>query len=101
METLGFRGALIREQNITFAVVEVGEAILRSGDDGVKKERERYRPVFKDVPIVLAAKGPDGRARFVGRTDLVRFLVRAGWSRIPWKKYKAKKKDRNPFRDWA
>jgi len=101
MEILGFRGALIREQNITFAVVEVDERILRSGDEAVSRERDRYVPVFKDVPIVLAARGADGRARFLGRPDIVRFLVRAGWSRIPWKKYRAKKKDKNPFRDWA
>jgi hypothetical protein len=101
MEKIGFRGALIREQEITFAVVEVAEAVLRAGDDAVNKERERYEPIFKEMPIVLAAKGADGRARFLGRPDIVRFLVKAGWSRIPWKRYEAKKKDKNPFRDWA
>lgn len=96
-----FRGALIREQGITFAVVEVSADVILGGERMIAEERERYRPIFKDAPIVLAGKGPDGRARFSGRPDIVRFLSSTGWARIPWKRYKARKKDRNPFRDWA
>jgi hypothetical protein len=100
-ETIQFKGALIREQNVVFAIVEVSPSVLDLGESVAQQEREKYRPVFPDVPIVLAARGRDGRARFLGRPDIVRFLVGAGWSRIPWKQYQAKKKDRNPFRDWA
>ena len=100
-ESIQFRGALIREQDVVFAIVEVRETILESGDEVTQKEREKYRPVFPDVPIILAARGRGGRARFLGRPDIVRFLVGAGWSRIPWKQYVAKKKDKSPFRDWA
>lgn len=100
-EVIEFRGALIREQKVTFAVVEVAPSVLESGEAAVKKERERYEPVFKGVPIILAARGKDGRARFLGRPDIVKFLLKAGWSRIPWKRYQAKKKDKNPFREWA
>lgn len=100
-ESFEFRGALIREQGVTFAVVEVSPEVLRGGDRRVAEERARYQPVFKDVPIILAARGPDRRALFSGRPDIVRFLSSTGWSRIPWKRYRARKKDRNPFRDWA
>jgi len=100
-ESFEFRGALIREQKVTFAVVEVSPQVLDSGEEAIRKERERYEPVFKQIPIVLAARGPDRRARFLGRPDIVRFLTKAGWTRIPWKRYQARKKDRNPFRDWA
>lgn len=100
-ESMDFRGALIKEQNVTFAVVEVSPSILNAGELAVQKERERYEPVFKDVPIILAARGADRRVRFLGRPDIVRYLMKAGWSRIPWKRYQATKKDKNPFRDWA
>ena len=100
-ESIGFRGALIKEQNLTFAVVEVSPSVLDAGEPAVRKERERYEPVFKGVPIVLAARGKDQRVRFLGRPDIVRYLMKAGWSRIPWKQYQARKKDKNPYRDWA
>lgn len=100
-ESYEFRGALIREQNLTFAVVEVELSVLQGGQKSVQEERQKYVPIFKDAPIVLAARGPDKRARFLGRSDIVKFLSQAGWGRIPWKRYKARKKDRNPFREWA
>lgn len=100
-ESFEFRGALIREQDIAFAVVEVELAVLQGGQKLIQEERKKYIPIFKDVPIILAARGPDKRARFLGRSDIVKFLSQAGWSRIPWTRYNARKKDRNPFRDWA
>ena len=100
-ETIDFRGALLKEQNVTFAVVEVSPSVLESGDAAIKKEREKYEPVFKKIPIILAAKGRDGRVRFLGRPDIVKYLLKAGWARIPWKRYQARKKDKNPFREWA
>jgi hypothetical protein len=100
-EILDFRGALIREQGVTFAVVEVAPDVLHGGEPRVSEERARYARVFHDVPIVLAAREPDKRALYSGRPDIVRYLSSTGWMRIPWKRYRAKKKDRNPFRDWA
>lgn len=100
-ESFEFRGALIREQEVTFAVVEVSPEVLRGGDQRIATERARFEPIFKGVPIVLAARGPDRRALYTGRPDIVRFLSSRGWARIPWKRYRARKKDRNPFRDWA
>jgi len=98
-ESFDFRGALIKEQGVTFAVVEVTIDVLSGGDRRVSDERARFAPIFKDV--VLAARRPDGRAVYSGRPDVVRFLTTTGWNRIPWKRYRARKKDRNPFRDWA
>ncbi len=100
-ETFDFRGALIKEQGITFAVVEVDPAVLKGGDRRLTEERERFAPIFKGVPIILAARGPDRRALYSGRPDIVRFLASTGWTRIPWKRYRARKKERNPFKDWA
>ena len=100
-ESFEFRGALIKEQGVTFAVVEVPLATLRGGEAVVKETRERFEPVFRNTPIILAARGPDRRAVYLGRADIVRFLTNSGWSRIPWKRYRARKKDRSPFRDWA
>ena len=100
-ETITFNGALIREQNVLFAVVEVAPSVMDRGEEAAAEAREKYRPIFPDVPIILACKARDGRARYLGRPDIVRFLISAGWARIPWKQYKAKKKDKNPFRDWA
>jgi hypothetical protein len=100
-EPVTFTGALIREQDVLFAVVEVAPRVLDGGEEVVAEAREKYRPIFPEVPIILASRSRDGRARYLGRPDIVRFLISAGWARIPWKQYKAKKKDRNPFRDWA
>lgn len=100
-EVFDFRGALIKEQGVTFAVVEVTPEVIASGDSRIAEERARYEPIFRDVPIILAARGADHRARYVGRPDIVRFLATTGWSRIPWKRYRARKKDRNPFREWG
>ena len=86
---------------MTFAVVEVTQSVFDGGEAAARKERERYEPVFKDVPIILASRASNGRARFLGRPDIVKYLAKAGWSRIPWKRYQARKKDKNPFRDWA
>ncbi len=100
-ESIDFRGALIREGNVTFAVVEVPASLLDAGQRAVQVEREKYAQVFKKVPIVLAARDAQRRARFLGRQDIVRFLIQAGWGRIPWKRYRARKKDKNPFKEWA
>lgn len=100
-ERIDFRGALINEQGITFAVVEVEPGLLDAGEDAIKAERTRYEPIFRNKPIILASRGTDGRARYSGRPDIVRFLVSSGWSRIPWKRYRARRKDRNPFREWG
>lgn len=100
-ERIDFRGALINEQGITFAVVEVEPSLLDAGEEAIKAERARYEPVFRNKPIILAARGADGRARYSGRPDIVRFLISSGWSRIPWKRYRARRKDRNPFREWG
>lgn len=97
-ESFEFHGALIREQKLTFAVVEVPMELLTAGATVLEAEKKKYEPVFKDTPIVFAARGEDRRARYYGRTDIVKFLMQAGWSRIPWKRYRARKKDRNPFR---
>ena len=100
-ESFEFRGALIKEQGITFAVVEVSPDVLKRGDRAIAEARARYEPVFRNTPIILAARGADRRALFSGRPDIVKFLASTGWARIPWKRYRARKKDRNPFRDWA
>jgi hypothetical protein len=100
-ESFDFRGALIREGNVTFAVVEVPFTLLQGGQKTVREERERYAQVFRNVPIVLAARDAQRKAHFLGRQDIVRFLIQAGWARIPWKRYRARKKDKNPFREWA
>jgi hypothetical protein len=100
-ESFEFRGALIKEGGVTFAVVEVAPEVLSGGERKISEERQRYEPIFKGVPIILAARGSDRRARYSGRPDVVRFLASTGWARIPWKRYRARKKDRNPFRDWA
>jgi hypothetical protein len=98
---IDFTGALVKEQGLVFAVVEVSGSVIDAGDAVIKKERERYEQVFRDVPIILASKAADGRVRYVGRPDIAKFLANAGWARIPWKRYRAKRKDKNPFRDWA
>jgi hypothetical protein len=37
--------------------------------------------------VVLMHQRPDGRPRYYGRPDIVRFLARISPSRLPWKSW--------------
>lgn len=81
-----FEGAVIREQGVTFAIVVVKESAL-STLSSAGELINSFRPLFPQLPIVLMAQDWRGTPKYVGRTDIVRFLASIHPSRIPWKKY--------------
>ncbi len=81
-----FQGALVKEQNVTFAIVVVKQQILNNTIE-LQRVRDGYSRYFPGVPLVLMAQDQRGIPVFHGRTDLVNFLSTIEISRIPWKKY--------------
>lgn len=81
-----FEGAVIKEQNITFAVVIVKEIVLicrRRSTEAIRS----FSPVFPGLPVVLLAQDRRGRATYYGWKDLSNFLSGISISAIPWKRY--------------
>lgn len=82
-----FDGAVISEQGVTFGIMVVKRHVL---DDASRRDRlitEGTR-VFGGIPTILMAQKPGGRARYYGRSDIVRFMARVPLSAVPWKRYR-------------
>jgi hypothetical protein len=81
-----FEGAVIREQNVTFAIVIVKKHILDNSiraNDAIRA----FGPAFPGMPIVLMAQDGRGRASYFGRRDISQFLAGVPLNAIPWKRY--------------
>lgn len=83
---MGFQGAVIKEQGVTFAIV-----IVRKSDVDNRSEANRaiasFQRVFPGIPVVLMAQDATGTPNYYGRKDIVRFLAKVPLSAIPWKQY--------------
>lgn len=81
-----FDGALIKEQNVTFAIVVVKAFVLQSS---VERDvaRRSFSGIFPGVPIILMVQNSRGVPTYQGRSDIVEFLSHISASRIPWKTY--------------
>jgi hypothetical protein len=78
--------ALIREQNVEFAVVAVKGSVL-SGSKATKNDLvSAYSMEFR-VPAVLMAQDVNGVPDYYGRRDLVNFLVNVSIDRLPWREF--------------
>ena len=81
-----FEAATVRRQGVTFAVVAVSKQVL---DQKIvaSRTRNKLKPLFGNLPIVLMAQDSDGTPTYYGRKDLVRFLTRVKLKDLPWKEY--------------
>jgi len=81
-----FEGAVIREQNVTFAVVIVKKHII---DNRLEADRTMrgFAPAFPDMPIVLMAQDRHGRPTYYGRPDLSRFMAEVSLRAVAWKRF--------------
>ncbi len=79
-------GAVIKEQGLTFAVVSV-QASQMVNQAVAQKTVATLKPVFPGIPIVLMTQDPDGKACFMGRSDIATFLSTVPVKSIPWKRY--------------
>lgn len=85
---MNFEGALVKEQNVTFAIVVVRPDVLNHSTR-INEARNLFSRYFPDVPLILMAQDSRGTPTYQGRTDIVRFLANINPSRIPWKRYSA------------
>lgn len=77
--------ALVKEQGVSFAVVNVkGWALNPSERDSTANSFQAYFPGFN---IILMSQGGSGRATFYGRKDIVRFLQNVPTHALPWKEF--------------
>jgi hypothetical protein len=81
-------GAVVREQNVTFAVVIVKPNVIQI-QSSATAARQGFSTIsdFSGLPIILAAQDSRGVFTYQGRPDIVDFLASIDASRIPWKRY--------------
>ena len=82
---MGFDGAIIKEKNLTFAIVVVKPSVLNS--PSIEEVRTSFIPYFGNMPIILMAQDSRGIPTYNGRRDIVQFLAKINPARIPWKHF--------------
>jgi len=79
-------GAVIKEQNLTFAVVVVKPEVIRNctkAQDAIRS----FMPVFHGMPVVLMAQDNSGVPTYYGRQDISHFMASVPLQAIPWRRY--------------
>lgn len=79
-------GAVIKEQNVTFAVFAVNSAVTRYTTKAIQTRRELSQ-FFPNMPIILMSQDTNGTPHYYGRRDIVEFLNSIRVEQIPWKEY--------------
>lgn len=80
------KGAVVKEQGVTFAIVIVKQFVIQSQIE-FQKATTAFSNYFPGVPIILMAQNSRGIPTYRGRKDIVKFLANLHPSRIPWKEY--------------
>ncbi|PZN68709.1 MAG: hypothetical protein DM484_31040 [Candidatus Methylumidiphilus alinenensis] len=80
------QGAVVKEQNVTFAIVVVKKSAMQTNHASAET-RASFQALFPGLPLVLASQDLRGTFEYQGRKDLVEFLASIDASRIPWKEY--------------
>jgi hypothetical protein len=81
-----FEGCVLTEQNITFGIAIVKQAVLNNPSQR-QEAIASFSAAFGHVPTVLMAQDSRGTPTYFGRTDIVNFLSNVSIDRIPWKRY--------------
>ena len=84
--TTQFEGAKITEQGVTFGIVIVKPHVLGGTSERAGAPALGTR-AFGRIPIILMAQDSRGLPTYQGRRDIVQFLSKIAFQRIPWKKY--------------
>ena len=79
-------GAVLKEQNVTFAVVVVRSEVLNNSSRSQDAIRS-FMPVFPGMPVVLMAQDHRGVPTYYGRQDISRFMSSVPVHAIPWRRY--------------
>jgi hypothetical protein len=78
--------ALVKEQNVEFAVVAVRCGIIDNRSEA-NCAQASFAPAFDFVPVVLMEQDHRGVPRYYGRPDIVDFLASIDFRRLPWAKW--------------
>ena len=78
--------ALVREENVEFAVVVVRRGIIDNTFEA-NRAQASFAPAFGFVPVVLMELDHQGVPRYYGRRDIVDFLARIDFGCLPWAKW--------------
>lgn len=81
------QGAILREQDVTFAIFAVQPHVLRYTVTAVQARRQ-ISYFFPNTPIILMSVDERGNVRYSGRKDIVDFLKGIRPEQIPWKQYR-------------
>lgn len=81
-----FKGAVVREQGVTFAIAVVKRQVIDCRSTA-NRTINAFAPVFPGLPVVLMAQDNRGRPTYLGRPDITRFLARVPLRAIPWREY--------------
>lgn len=81
-----FQGAVINEQNVTFAIVVVKKTVLENKTTA-NKAINSFQHIFPGLPIILMAQNTKGIPTYYGRDDISKFLSKTPLQNIPWKEY--------------
>lgn len=85
-----FDGAIIKEKDVTYAVVAVKRGIIDSEDtSAAERALGSYQRYFPGLPVVLIAQDLTGSPLYYGDKDIVTLLARLPFSQIAWKRYGA------------
>mgnify|MGYP000847892914 CR=1 FL=1 len=79
-------GAVIKEQDVTFAIISVKPEVTRY-TVRITAARQELAAFFPNMPIVLMSQDASGAPHYYGRKDIVEFLQTIRLSQIPWKTY--------------
>jgi len=80
------KGAIIKEQNVKFAVVETITATLKSQSE-MNNIKQKFSPLFGSIPVVFMARNAKGIPVYMGRKDIVDFLSNNDVNKIPWREF--------------
>lgn len=88
-----FTGAVIKEQDVTFAIVVVKPYALNDKKfaDGLIDALE---PSFGGIPVVLMVQDIQGTPTYYGRKDIAEFMAKVPLESVPWKKYMLKQEQK-------
>ena len=84
-----YTAAVVREQNVDFAVVLVKQHALQPPNIVKNQLAASLSHVFPGNHIVLCAQDSNGRPTYWGRDDIVRFLANLYLEQLPWREYHA------------
>jgi len=91
-----FEGAVVRDKGIHCAIVIVPATVLNDAIRARNTIASFQAEVFRGVPTVLMARGPDDQPIYYGEPQLILRLRQIDPRRLPWRKYELNLRKKRP-----